>query len=374
MNSAVMNVGLSGIRSFTALARSTPGAVLLTIGEPDLNTPESVKDAAKQALDGNDTHYPENCGRPWLREAISRFEAERNGLRYSPDEIIVTVGATEALFVSLFGILNPGDEVVIPTPAFSLYESIVRLCRGVPVALPTEHDRFQITEERLRAALSPRTRAVVLTSPNNPTGCVYTAQTLEMLRRVLRELPVFVLCDEVYRQLIYTDDYHSFSSFPDMRGRVIVVQSFSKPYAMTGWRVGYLMADAPVCERLKPIHQYAVVSVPSFVQPACLQALDYDNSADVALFRRRRDLVCGRLTAMGLEVQRPEGAFYVFVPIEKFGMDSLTFCTRMLREGGVALVPGCYFGADGYARLSYCYGDADLKEGLDRMERFLKTL
>ena len=216
VNSALSGVGLSGIRRFTKLAKDTPGSILLTIGEPDLNTPEPVKEAAKLALDRNDTHYPEGNGNLYLREAISEFEARQNGLSYSPEEIILTIGATEALFISLFTILNPGDEVLIPTPAFSLYESIVRLCRGVPVALPTEKAGFQLTEQQLRTAVTPRTKAIVLTSPNNPTGCIYSEGTLEGIHRVLKDLPVFVLCDEVYRQLVYTDSYRSFSGFSDM--------------------------------------------------------------------------------------------------------------------------------------------------------------
>ena len=374
VNSALSGVGLSGIRRFTKLAKDTPGSILLTIGEPDLNTPEPVKQAAKQALDHNDTHYPEGNGNLYLREAISEFEARRNGLSYSPEEIILTIGATEALFISLFTILNPGDEVLIPTPAFSLYESIVRLCRGVPVALPTEKTDFQLTEQQLRAAVTPRTKAIVLTTPNNPTGCIYSEETLEGIHRVLKDLPVFVLCDEVYRQLVYTDSYRSFSGFSDMRDRIIVIQSFSKPYAMTGWRVGYVMADAPIRERMQVVHQYDVVSVGAFLQPACAEALRYDNAAEMDIFRRRRDYVYGRLTGMGLSVQKPEGAFYMFPSVEQFGMDSLTFCTRMLKESLVALTPGCYFGTEGYVRISYCYGDDVLREGLDRVERFIGTL
>ena len=183
-----------------------------------------------------------------------------------------------------------------------------------------------------------------------------------------------MICDEVYRQLVYTEDFTSFSAFSDMRDRIIVVQSYSKPYAMTGWRLGYVMADRPVHDKMQIAHQYAVVSAPAFVQTACAEALRYDTSADRTLFRRRRDYVYGRLTAMGLEVQKPDGAFYMFISVKKFGMDSLTFCTRMAKEGKVGLTPGIYFGCEGYMRLSYCYSDADLKEGLDRIEAFVKSL
>lgn len=373
-NDALDNVKRSGIRQFTEMVRSVPGAVQLTIGEPDLDTPQAVRAAAKAALDAGDTHYPPNNGRKEVLEAISKFEAEKSGLSYGPDEIVLTIGATEGLFVSLFAVLNPGDEVIIPTPAFSLYESIARLCRAVPVYLPTEKSGFQIDPAGLAAAITPKTKAVVLTSPNNPTGCIYTKETLDAIHQVLRDKPVFVICDEVYRQLAYVDDFKSFSGYSDMRDRIIVVQSYSKPYAMTGWRLGYVMADRPIHDKLQVAHQYAVVSAPAFVQDACIEALKYDTAADVALFRRRRDYVYGRLTEMGLAVQKPEGAFYMFISIEKYGMDSLTFCTRMVKEGKVGLTPGVYFGCEGYMRLSYCYADQDLKEGLDRIEAFLQTL
>lgn len=373
-NDALNTVKRSGIRQFTEMVRSVPGAVQLTIGEPDLDTPQTVRAAAKAALDAEDTHYPPNNGRKEVLEAISKFEAEKSGLSYGPDEIVLTIGATEGLFVSLFAVLNPGDEVIIPTPAFSLYESIARLCRAVPVYLPTEKNGFQIDPAALAAAITPKTKAVVLTSPNNPTGCIYTNETLDAIHQVLRDKPVFVICDEVYRQLVYVDGFKSFSAYSDMRDRIIVVQSYSKPYAMTGWRLGYVMADKPIHDKLQVAHQYAVVSAPAFVQDACMEALKYDTAADVALFRRRRDYVYRRLTEMGLAVQKPEGAFYMFISIEKYGMDSLTFCTRMVREGKVGLTPGVYFGCEGYMRLSYCYSDGDLKEGLDRIENFLKTL
>ena len=374
MNDAVMNVQLSGIRRFTYLVRATPGACALTIGEPDLNTPDPVKDAAKAALDENMTHYPPGNGFPYLLEAISKFEAEHHGLHYAPEEIMVTVGATEAVFVTLSALLNPGDEVIIPTPAFGLYEAIVRLCRGVPVFLPTEDTAFQIDPKALAAVLTPRTKAVILTSPNNPTGCIYTSRTLDAVHEVLKDRPVFVVCDDVYRTLTYVEDYHSFAEYQDMRDRIVVVQSFSKPYAMTGWRVGYVMADAAVKGRMEVFHQYAVTSVPAFIQPACVKALETDTAPMVEIFRKRRDYVYQRLTDMGLPIQEPQGAFYVFVDVRKFGMDSVTFCQRMLKESLVGIIPGIYFGTEGYARLSYCYSDGDLKEGLDRIQRFIQNL
>lgn len=374
LNEAVTQVELSGIRQFTYMVRDTPGACALTIGEPDLNTPDAVKEAAKAALDANETHYPPGNGYPYMLEAVSKFEAEAHGLHYAPNEIIMTVGATEALFASFSTILNPGDEVIIPTPAFGLYEAIVQLRQGVPVYLPTQHNHYQIVPEELKAAITPRTKAIILTSPNNPTGCMYTKETLDAIHEILKDKPIFVLCDDVYRTLVYTEGYHSFAEYQDMRDRVIVIQSFSKPYAMTGWRLGYCMADAPIMDRIQVFHQYAVTSIPAFVQKACVTALNTDTSDVVEIFRKRRDYVYKRLVDMGLEVQEPEGAFYMFVNIQKYGMDSQTFCTRMLKEGLVGVIPGIHFGTEGYMRLSYCYSDKDLKEGLDRIEKFINTL
>jgi len=374
LNEAVLDVQITGIRQFTYLVRSTPGACALTIGEPDQNTPDEVKEAAKAALDANDTHYPPGNGYDYMLKAVSEYEAEHHGLHYSPDEIVMTVGATESLFAGFATVLNPGDEVIIPTPAFGLYESIVKLLRGVPVSLPTEKNRFQIDPEALKAAITDKTKAIILTSPNNPTGCIYTKETLDAIHDVLVDKPIFVFCDDVYRELVYTEDYHSFSEYQDMRDRIIVIQAFSKPYAMTGWRLGYCLADAPIRDRIQIFHQHMVVSVPSFVQPACVAALKHDVSDVRELFRKRRDYVYKRLVDMGLEVQEPEGAFYLFINIEKYGMKSEEFCLKMLKEGLVGLIPGVYFGTEGYMRLSYCYSDEDLKEGLDRVEKFIKTL
>ncbi len=271
-------------------------------------------------------------------------------------------------------VLDEPTAMLDPLGRSEVISTITRLCRGVPVNLPTEDNHFQVDPEALKAAITDKTKAIILTSPNNPTGCIYTKETLDTIHDILVDKPIFVLCDDVYRTLVYTEDYHSFSEYQDMRDRIIVINSFSKPYAMTGWRLGYCLADAPIRDRMQIFHQYMVVSAPSFVQPACVAALESDTSGMVEIFRKRRDYVYKRLTDMGLEVQEPEGAFYMFINIKKYGMDSLTFCEKMLKEGLVGLIPGCYFDCEGYMRLSYCYSDEDLKEGLDRIEKFIKTL
>ena len=374
LNSALSQIKRSGIREFTRLAGTVEGCMFLTLGEPDFNTPDIIKEQAKADLDANITHYPPNNGQPELLSAISEFEKRQNGYDYAPDEIIFTVGATEALFTALFGIINPGDEVIVPMPGYVLYEQLIKLCRGVCVPLETSDTGFQITEERLKSALSDKTKAIILTSPNNPTGCIYTPETLEMMRRVLAERKMFIICDDVYSRLVYTENYRSFASFREFRDRLIVIQSFAKPYAMTGWRAGYLMASREVKKAFEPIHQYAVVSASSFIQNACIKALDYDPSPMIEVYRKRRDYVLQRLEAMGLSVNRPEGAFYVFPSIARFGMGSMAFCTRLLHEAKLAVTPGESFGADDFFRISYSYSDEMLKEGMDRLERFVKSL
>ena len=374
LNTALYGAKRSAIREYSALAKATPGCLSLTLGEPEFDTPAPIRAAAEQALEQHETHYIPNNGAPALLEGIARYEWEKHGLDYTPEEVIVTAGATEALFVALFGILNPGDEVVIPTPAFVLYEEIVRLCRGIPVPLNTTEDGFQLRREKLASVVTPWTKAILLNTPNNPTGCVYSRESLEAVAELAAERRIFAICDDVYRELCYTEDYVSLSSFRELRDRLLVVQSFSKPWAMTGWRMGYLLADRPVKERLELLHQFMVVSTPAPFQRAALAALDYDPSELRETYRRRRDYTLDRLQVMGLPVTRPEGAFYVFPSVAAYGLSSGEFCTRMIREAGLAATPGSCFGGEGHIRLSYCCSDAVLEEGLNRLERFIKTL
>ena len=326
-----------------------------------------------EALAAGETHYIENNGTLALRQAIADFEREKNGMDYGADEIVVTAGATEALFVALFGVLNPGDEVIVPTPAFVLYEQIINLCRGVYVPLDTTGSAFQIDPDALRALVTPKTKAIVLNSPNNPTGCVLNRQSLQAVHDAVKGRDIFVICDDVYRQLVYDTEYHSFAEYRDLRDRLLVVQSFSKPYAMTGWRMGYLMADRPVMERLELAHQFTVVSSAAPFQRACIEALKYDPAPMLSEYAKRRAYVLGRLSAMGMDVHTPEGAFYVFPSVEKYGMDSTSFCDRLLSEAAVAVTPGSAFGAEGYIRISYCCAMEALEKGLDRLEGFLHS-
>ena len=373
LNEALYSSRRSAIREFTALAGTVPGCIKLTLGEPDFDTPEPVREAAKAALDNHETHYIPNQGIPELRRAIADFENHSYGMDFQPEEILVTVGATEALFIAFFGILNPGDEVIIPAPAFVLYEEIVKLCRAVPVLLDTSKDGFQLSRETLEQAMTPRTKAILLNSPNNPTGCVYTRESLDNVHELVKDKPVFILCDDVYRQLVYTEDYHSFMEYRDLRKQLLLIQSFSKPYAMTGWRMGYLAADREVMERLELIHQFSVVSTPAPFQKACMEALSWDPSEMRETYRKRRDYVCGRLKAMGLSYVKPQGAFYVFPSVKELGLDSAELARRLIREAKVAVTPGFCLGAEGFIRISCGASMEDLEEGLSRMERWIRN-
>ena len=362
----------SGIRVFTNLAKATPDCRMLTIGEPDQPTPEPVQQAALGALSRGETHYAPNQGTVSLRTAIAAFETNR-GRPTAPEEVLVTVGATQALYTALTGILNPGDQVIIPTPAFSLYATIVTAAGAEPVFLDVTKTDFQITEQALAACLTEKTRAIVLNSPCNPTGVILNESSLDNVARAIQGREIYLICDNVCNQLVYAP-CGDLTLREDLRPQTVLCQSFSKPYAMTGWRVGYLICPEALLNRLLLLSAAEIAAVPTFLQTAAEAALKVDVAPMRRLYRRRRDYVCGRLEQMGLSYPKPEGAFYVFPDISRFGIPSWQFCERMIREAGLAAVPGMCFGAEGYIRLSYCYGDRELEEGLDRLEDFLKAL
>ncbi len=372
LNSNLSALERSPIRRFTNLARQTPGCILLTIGEPDFNTPSPIKDAAAAALYANETHYAPNQGAIRLRQAVADFESAR-GNSVDPEQVLITIGASQALFTALLGILNPGEEVIIPTPGFNLYSSITAVAGAKPVYLDLSQTGFQITPEALHAAITPKTKAIILNSPCNPTGTVLNRQSLSAVKEAILGKPIFLICDNVYQQLSYTA-CPDLSLDPALKAQCILCQSFSKPYAMTGWRLGYLTCPAYVMDRLLLLSAAEIAAAPTFLQTAAVTALQTDPSPMREIYRRRRDYVCARLTGMGLTFPTPEGAFYVFPDISKFGLGSEAFCTRMITQGKVAAVPGSCFGSDNHIRLSYCCGDADLAAGLDRMEAFLGTL
>ena len=373
LNQNLNSLRRSAIRVYTNLARETEDCAMLTIGEPDFDTPEAICSAACAALNAGQTHYAPNQGTLKLRQAVADRETKR-GHETSPGEVLITIGACQALFTALLGILNPGEEVIVPTPGFGLYETIATIAGAKTVHLDLTKTNFQITKEALNAAITPKTKAIILNSPCNPTGVIFSEESLANVKAAVLGKPIFLVCDNVYNQLIYRESCPDLSLDKELKDQLILCQSFSKPYAMTGWRVGYLTCPEYVMDRLLLLSAAEITAVPTFLQEAAVEALHCDVRPMVEVYRNRRDYVCRRLRDMGLRFPEPEGAFYVFVDISRFGMDSATFCTRMIKEGKVAAVPGSCFGAEGYIRLSYCYSDAELEKGLDRMEAFLHNL
>ena len=372
MNRNIDNMKPSGIRRFTALARATPGCKMLTIGEPDFDTPAPIREAAAKAMAAGLTHYAPNKGTDSLRTAIAEYETKR-GMACTIDNILVTIGATGALNTALTGLLNPGDEVIIPIPAFPLYESITVAAGAEPVLLDLKKTNFQIEKSALEAVISEKTKVIVLNSPNNPTGCVLSQRSLDTVAELAVEHDFFILCDNVYAALS-TQVPPDLTLVQELRDRCLLCQSFSKPWAMTGWRIGWLAAPEKLIDKFTLLQAAQIASVPTFLQKAAETALQVSPADMAAVYRNRREYVCRRLDHMGLQYPKPEGAFYVFPDISKFGLDSEAFCTRLIEEGGLAAVPGSCFGAEGHIRLSYCYSDEELKESLDRLERFIKSL
>lgn len=375
MSKTVLNAKRSAIREFSNLAKAKQGCISLTLGEPDFDTPESISSLIHTAIENKETHYIANDGNILLREKIAKHEKETRSLNYEADEIIVTCGATEAIFTALFGILESGDEVIIPTPAFVLYEQIVALLGAKPIFLDISKSDFQINQNELESLINEKTKAIVLNSPNNPTGCILNEESLKAVYNTVKEKDIFVLCDDVYCNIAYGQKpTKSFAQFSDIKEKILAVSGFSKTYAMTGWRLGWLMAEKEVKERLSLVHQYMVTSTPSLFQRSAAAALDFDNSEMVKTYQKRRDYVLDRLNKMGLSFPYPDGAFYVFVDISKFCISSAEFCKRMIDEALLALTPGSCFGCEGFVRISYCYSDSVLEEGLNRLERFIKSI
>lgn len=374
LNTSLVRLKSSGIRRINALAAQHPGCIALALGEPEFDTPQEIRDEVTHALQRGETHYPPNNGTPFLRGAISEYMSAQ-GFDYAPDNVIVTDGATEALHATLLAMLEPNDEVIIPTPAFGLYESIVRVNHAFPVFLDTARADFQIDEDALRDRVTPATKAIVICSPNNPTGCIFNAASLDAVARVAAETGIYVICDDVYNRLVYTGGYERFAlRHPELREQTVVVDSFSKPWAMTGWRIGWLAADPSLAVQIAKAHQYMVSSAVSFEMPAAAAALSVDPASMLETYRARRARVLAALEKMGLSVVEPAGAFYVFPSIKGTGLTSEQFCARAIEEAGVGLVPGSCFGSEGYVRLSYCVSDEDLDEGLRRLDRFVAGL
>lgn len=386
VNRRIADVPPSGIRRFFDIVRQMPDAISLGVGEPDFVTPWSIRDAAIQSIEEGRTQYTSNWGLDSLRERIAAYLRMRYHVAYSPkDEILVTVGASEGIDIALRAILCPGDEVLIPDPSYVSYAPCVTFSGGVAVPVKTRaQDAFALTPEALRAAITECTKALILPYPNNPTGGVMTKAQLRALADVLRGTDILVLSDEIYSELVYSGHEHTaFAAIEDMRERTITINGFSKAFAMTGWRVGYLCAPRELLAPMFKIHQYTMLCASMQGQVAADQALARafetgfeDVKMMVRSYDRRRRLMVDRFNAMGLECFEPKGAFYVFPSIRQTGLSSEEFCTLLLREQQVACVPGTAFGesGEGHIRCSYATGMENLTQALTRIETFVRNL
>ena len=368
----------SGIRKFFDLAADMPHCISLGVGEPDFKTPWSVRDAGIRSLELGRTKYTANSGLKELRGEICNYLQRRFDLHYKEENILVTVGGSEAIDLTIRAVVQPGDEVIIPEPCFVCYEPITQLTGGVPVHIATRaEDQFRLTADQLRAAITPRTKLLIFPYPNNPTGAVMSAVEMEEIAAVLRETNVLVLSDEIYSELTYGLDRHvSIASLPGMAERTIVVNGFSKSYAMTGWRLGYAAGPAPLVKVMTKIHQSCIMSAPTTSQYAAITALrQCDDQIEMMRdeYNRRRRYVVKALNEMGLTCFEPRGAFYVFPSIQISGLTSSEFCEQLLREKEVAIIPGSAFGAsgEGYARISYAYSVDHLQTAMKRIREFL---
>ena len=368
----------SGIRKFFDLAADMPHCISLGVGEPDFKTPWSVRDAGIRSLELGRTKYTANSGLKELRGEICNYLQRRFDLHYKEENVLVTVGGSEAIDLTIRAVVRPGDEVIIPEPCFVCYEPITQLTGGVPVHIATRaEDQFRLTADQLRAAITPRTKLLIFPYPNNPTGAVMSAAEMEEIAAVLRETNVLVLSDEIYSELTYGLDRHvSIASLPGMAERTIVVNGFSKSYAMTGWRLGYAAGPAPLVKVMTKIHQSCIMSAPTTSQYAAITALrQCDDQIEMMRdeYNRRRRYVVKALNDMGLTCFEPRGAFYVFPSIQISGLTSSEFCEQLLREKEVAIIPGSAFGAsgEGYARISYAYSVDHLQTAMKRIREFL---
>ncbi|WP_411348377.1 aminotransferase A [Paenibacillus sp. WLX2291] len=380
IHAPIHDIQISGIRKIATAAARYPDALALTLGQPDFPTPEHIVIAADQAMRQGKTVYTPNAGIPALRRAAANFVKMKYGQHYDMDtEVIVTVGASQALDVALRTIVSPGDEVILPGPIYPGYEPLIRLAGGVPIYVDTRSTGFQLTAELLEPHLSPRTKAIALGYPSNPTGRVLGEQELTSIADLLREREIFIISDEIYSELIYDEPHRSISLLPGMREKTIVINGLSKSHAMTGWRIGFTFAPAWLSAHMLKVHQYNVSCASSISQFAALEALT--NGIDDALpmrdaYRQRRDYVYDRLVQMGLELDKPEGAFYLFPSIAHLNLSSMEFAMRLLEEEKVAVVPGDAFSVygEGYIRLSYAYALPVLEQALDRLETFIRKL
>lgn len=375
----VANLRPSGIRKFFDIVATMHDVISLGIGEPDFTTPDPILEAGIRSLQKGETHYTSNAGLIELRKALSEHLEKLYGVSYDPSEFVISVGGSEAMYLACCSILNPGDEVIIPTPCFVSYQAEVYMAGGVPVELPGRmENNFDLVPEEVEAAITPRTKAIILGFPQNPTGAVATRETLLKVAAIAEKHDLVVISDEIYDRLVYGGHKHvCFPALPGMRERTLLLGGFSKDYAMTGWRIGYAAGPAELIKGLVRLHQYTIMCAPTTAQAAAVAALKAcDNDVDrmVTEYDRRRKLIVGGFNSLGLKTFEPRGAFYAFPNITASGMDDETFAQKLLESERVAVVPGSAFGkgGEGFVRASYATAYDKIEEALHRIDHFMR--
>lgn len=381
LSEKIVNIKPSGIRKFFDVVNEMPDAISLGVGEPDFDTPWHVRDEGIYTLEKGKTFYTSNAGLMELREEICKYYTRKFQATYDPvKECLITVGGSEGIDIALRAMLDSGDEVIIPEPCYVSYLPCVELANGVPVQIPLQaKNEFRLTPEELEAAITDKTKVVILPFPNNPTGAIMEREDLEKIAKIVIEHDLFVMSDEIYAELSYKGKHVSIASLPGMRDRTIVINGFSKAYAMTGWRLGYALAPAEICEQMTKIHQFAIMCAPTNSQYAAIEAIkngDKDIEVMVRAYDQRRKFLMQTFREMNIECFEPFGAFYVFPCIKQYGMTSEEFATRLLKEEKVAVVPGTAFGdcGEGFLRISYAYSIEELKEAFGRIKHFIENL
>ena len=380
LNQTIIDIKPSGIRKFFDIANTMEGVISLGVGEPDFKTPWQIRSAGIRSLERGQTRYTSNKGLDALRDEICRYTYSKQGVSYERGEVLVTVGGSEAIDAAIRALVDPGDEVIIPQPSYVCYEPITRLAGGVPViiALKEEND-FKLTADELRSAITPRTKALILPYPSNPTGAIMERADLEALAEVLRDTGIIVISDEIYSELTFSSRHVSPVEIDSMRERTILVNGFSKAFSMTGWRLGYALGPKEIIKEMTKIHQYAIMCAPTTSQYAAIEALrscsdEVERMKDEYDMRRR--IIVRGFRELGLDCRTPRGAFYAFPSIKSTGMTSDEFCEKLLYSKRVALVPGTAFGegGEGFVRASYCYSVDHIKSALHRIGEFLEEI
>lgn len=373
LNKEITNLESSGIRKINEEASHVKDVISLTIGEPMFSTDSTVIESAISALNDNQTKYPPYQGLQKLREAIVAFEKANQNIDYTPEEVLITQGASGALFAALGTILNPDDEVIVFDPSYIAYIPTIKIFKGVPVIIDTTPEEFQLSYDKIKKAITPKTKALIINSPNNPTGCIYNKQSIEALTRIMDEHEIYVISDDVYNQLVFVDKPDYLIHKQEYKSQIIYCQSMSKPYSMTGWRIGYILADETIINQAKKIQQYVAAGVPPFIQLATAQAFNVDVKPIVQQYKTNRDTALNILDEFNINYIKPQGAFYLFVNIGSAQMKSWDFARLLLKEEKVAVVPGVVFSenTDNFVRISLSTNHTNLVEGITRFARFL---